>query len=112
VAGGTMTLRVTGPDPFVLGPPMRVPAAEYGTLVLGIRAPQGGEGQVFWTRIGQPGTSEGLSQRFQVAPGDDWREVRVALGDHPEWTGTITRLRFDPPGAAGDRVEIDYLRLE
>lgn len=112
VGDGAMTLRVTGPDPFIVGPPMRVAAAEYRAFVLRLRAPRGGRAQLFWTRRDRPATSEEASQRLDIAVAEGWRIVRIPLDDHPEWIGTITGLRFDPPGAAGDSVEIDYLRLE
>jgi hypothetical protein len=112
VAAGAMTLRATGPDPFITGPAMRVSANKHSALALRMRSRRGGSAQLFWTRSGQPHTSEEMSQRFDVPAADDWQVVRVRLGDHREWTGTITRLRLDPPGGADDVVAIDHLRLE
>jgi hypothetical protein len=112
VAGGAMTLHVTGADPFVAGPPMRVPADHYRTLVLRIKTEHGGPAQLFWTRVGQPQTSEELSRRFEVPAAPGGQVVRVPLGDDPAWTGIITGLRLDPPGLAGDSIAIDFLRLE
>ncbi len=116
VKGGILRTRSTGGDPYMHGPPIRVDAAKFRTLVLRLRVqfPTGAQpiGQVFWVREDDPNWSESKSVRFPLPTDGQWRELRVDLTQSPEWKGIITQLRLDPGSGTGIIVELDYVRLE
>ncbi|MFA0742948.1 MAG: hypothetical protein DFNUSKGM_003081 [Candidatus Fervidibacter sacchari] len=116
VKGGILRTRSTGGDPYMHGPPIRVDAAKFRTLVLRLRVqfPAGAQpiGQVFWVREDEPKWSESKSVRFPLPTDGQWHELRVDLTQSPEWKGIITQLRLDPGSGTGIVVELDYVRLE
>ena len=116
VKGGILRTRSTGGDPYMHGPPIRVDATRFRTLVLRLRVqfPAGAQpiGQVFWVREDDPNWSESKSIRFPLPTDGQWHELKVDLTQSPEWKGTITQLRLDPGSGTGITVELDYVRLE
>jgi hypothetical protein len=98
------------------GPPIRVDAGKFRTLVLRLRVqfPTGAQpiGQVFWVREDEPNWSESKSVRFPLPTDGQWHELHIDLTQSPEWKGSITQLRLDPGSGAGIIVELDYVRLE
>ena len=91
-----MVIEISGPDPYVFGPPTDFPAGQPLWLRLRLRADETGSGQVFFFRD-EP--SEDASVRFNVR-GGAWEDVRLALPP----LGPGYRFRFDPPGARGAAV--------
>ena len=79
-------------------------ALATGTVTLGTPAPEG-EGRLFWCRADAPRfhaeRSVPLTFRTQGRGGS----AGFRLDTHPEWRGTITRLRVDLPLAGGLSVK-------
>lgn len=94
---GAMAMQVSGPDPQLHSPSWtRVDASTYDELVVRFRSHDGPHPvAVHWNREGES-FSDARSYRFE-APGDGaFRTLAIPLGDDPQWSGTITRLRIDP----------------
>lgn len=95
---GELSLQVTGPDARVASPDWTsIDADRFDELVLQVR---GGEGPhlsgVYWAGAGDEGSfSPDRVARFEVPTADENRLV-IPLGEHPEWSGAIERLRIDP----------------
>lgn len=98
-----LRIEASGPDPYVVGPPIH--AATDGPAWLRVRwkAEPGGLFQVFF---GADGFHETNSARIRVA-GGDWTESRIAA---PAWRPGM-RVRLDPPGSVGS-VTVESIRLE
>lgn len=88
-----LRIEISGPDPYLQGPPLDFPPDRALWLRIRVRSEQGGSGQVFFF---PDHPSEENSIRFPIPPGD-WHEAKVRVPPlGPGW-----RLRFDPPGDGG-----------
>lgn len=88
-----LEMSIVGPDPYCVGPPLRLPRAVTLWLEIRLWSEQGGTAQVFYFRHQ---AREEDSVRFEV-PAGRWHDVRLPLPPLEEGT----RLRFDPPGTRG-----------
>lgn len=95
VTGEGLRLRITGPDPYSMGPARDYPAGTLLWLNLRLRSDSGGTCQVFYWQAGT-GPTEPNSVRFAV-PAGDWSQVRVPIPA----LGPRYALRIDPPGDDG-----------
>ncbi len=116
VKGGILRTKSTGPDPYMVGPPIRADARRYKRFCLKMRLvmPKGTSpvGQLFWARMDERYFTEPKSVKFPLKPDGQFYVYCLDLEGHPEWRGTITRLRLDPGSGSGIEVEIDWMRLE
>lgn len=97
-----MTLRISGEDPYLHGPPMALPAGQPLWLDVRLKSDQGGAAQVFYF---QTNATEVQSVRFAI-PAGVWFDARAPLPPlGPGW-----RLRLDPPGQGG-LCRVDRLAL-
>jgi len=99
-----LSIRGTGPDPYLTGPAGEFIAGSPLWLRVRMRSSSVGWGQVFWFR---EGASEADSARFLV-PTTNGFEARVPV---PALAGPL-HLRFDPPGAAGDVTVLERIWFE
>ncbi len=106
--GGNLIVNVTGGDPYLVGPGIGVPAGDFAGFVFRARATAPG-GEVFFGND-KGGPSPLRERAFQLPADGQFHEVKVDLRDHPEWSGTITRLRLDFAGPPC-QVEIDWIRM-
>lgn len=104
--------RVSGPDPYLVRPLLRVAGDRAPALRLGLRVTAGSGGQLFWSTEASPGFDEQRSIRFSLIPDGRFHEYRLELGQHPDWKGQIiTGLRLDPTGGVrSGEFSIDFLR--
>jgi hypothetical protein len=108
-AGGIVSARASGSDPFFHCPGLNIPAAPWQMVVLRLRASAPGIAELFWSgrtegRYG--GLTEEKKIRFPVR-GGDWEEMALFPFWHTE--GTIRQLRLDL--FDGARFEIDWIRV-
>lgn len=97
VQDGRLRGRITGPDPYIVRPNLRVPADTCETLVIRMSTTAGNSAQLFWTSRRDPGFDEKKSLRFAVQPDGEIHEYRLDLRDRPQWRGEeITAIRLDP----------------
>jgi arylsulfatase A-like enzyme len=67
--------------------------------------------RVFWRRSGDARFGLERSIPFAVTPGDTVREFRVAVADHPQWTGRIRELGLWLSNVPGD-VLLESVAIE
>ena len=97
VGDGTLRAHVVGDNPCLASPPWTsIDASLWDTLVL---ETQGQDGphlkSVWWSRDGE--VFEAARQiRFEARGDGEQHAYVIAVGDHPDWTGRVTRLRLDP----------------
>ena len=108
VSGGTLRTRVTGDDPYMIGPGFAVPAAEYPALVLRARVTSRGGEVYFVTSEGGFGPERKVA--FDIPADGAFHDIRVDMRSCPLWKGTIMRLRIDFGGAPND-VEVESVKL-
>jgi hypothetical protein len=102
---GCLVGRITGPDPYIVRPNVRVSGDSCPTLIIRMATTAGRMVQFFWITEQSPAFDEEKSLRFEVEPDGQIHEYRLDVGSHPQWKGqTIIGLRLDPGGgtAAGE----------
>ncbi len=112
VSDGALHFEVTGNDPYIGGPSIMLDAAQNPYVTIRMRQSMAGLNEIFWSTLETNHMTAAKAQTFQVSTTNEYREYVIDLRDHPEWRGTITRLRFDPPnGIPSGSVSIDYIRI-
>jgi hypothetical protein len=107
VAGGALTTRSTGGDPYMIqSRPLAIDADGSLTVEIVMATSAGGEGQVFFTTQASPGFSEDKSATFSVTAGAA-RTYRVPL---PPQSSPVAGLRIDPLRSAAD-IRIESIRV-
>jgi len=111
---GILVGRITGPDPYIVRPNMRIPAAACKTVVIRMSSTAGQMGQLFWATERSPAFDEEKSVRFPIEPDGQVHEYRLNVGDHPQWKGQIiVALRLDPGGGTPEgQFQVDSIRAE
>lgn len=99
-----LVVSISGPDPYLAGPPSQYPAGQPLWLRLRLRSDQVGSCQVFYYNTAP---SEGASVRFPVPVAGQWVEGRVPVPA----LGAGYRVRIDPPGTGGTAT-LSSLRFE
>lgn len=108
-----LRVNVNGSDPQLLGPECSFQAAEVPKLYIraAYHCASGTtkNAELFWEREnGASPMSDTQRQSFTVINDGQFRMYVLDLSTHTNWTGQISRLRFDPVpgGSAGDYVEV------
>ncbi len=99
----------TGGDPYMVGPALRLDAADALHIEIRMRHDRGSDAQLFWERAGQ-NFNEADSQHFTTIPDGAWHDYRITLKVHAGWQGRIVRLRLDPTTQQGANVTIAHIR--
>jgi len=111
VFGGRLHTQVTGPDPYLVRPWLRLEPDQYTRIRVRLRVPGATQGQLFWTTRDEPGFADDKYLNFPLNGGEEFQEVVIPVGEHPKWRGQAIRaLRLDPDASgvpAGTAVEID-----
>lgn len=99
-------------DPQLIGPPGLWKAAE--APVLFIRATTNAKktaAQVYWQRPGDKNFGPKQCAEFALITDGAPHTYEIKLSASPEYTGSITQLRFDPvsDGSAGEFIEVEYI---
>jgi hypothetical protein len=115
VTGGTWTFTPGPTDPKLMGPSIQVPAAQHPTVEIRMSSTVSNTAaKLFWTRLSDNpfAFAEARSKAFTLINDGQMRTYSLNLATHPEWTGAITQLRFDPVSAGdGSAVSIDFIRI-
>lgn len=114
VSDGMLVGTVTGADPYIVRPSLRIPPDRHRILRLRMRTTAGPIAQVFWTTADSPQYDEAKSIRFRVDTSGELAEYTLDVGSHPLWQGkTITGLRLDPGGGiVPAEFAVDWIRGE
>lgn len=125
-SGGIWTLSVPNPDPIMISPNFSVNAFQSPFLIIAMRCLDNGQpcttaqgGQIFWQTQADPTWTGSKSMGFlqlpaaQIPNGITTHEYAIPLYKHPQWQGTITKIRVDPVhnGQAGRTIEIDRIAM-
>lgn len=112
---GALTATTTGQDPAFLGPNFNAQASTYPSVVVRVKLEnsRGNRvGQLFWTTDESSRFSQEASATTEISGNGEWQECRFDVGKNPQWTGTITGLRFDPGSERNVVVSLGSVRLE
>jgi hypothetical protein len=106
---GALVVRGTGGDPFIGSPPLLMEASQIGSVAVRLRTRESGGIQLFWAR--DRGFVPEQAATASVTAGDEFTEVVFPVRSQTLWVGTLTALRLDPPGGAGNVTEIEAVEL-
>ncbi|GAB4527271.1 MAG: hypothetical protein OHK0046_44920 [Anaerolineae bacterium] len=90
---------------------LNVAADEVNTLVLNMASEVDDCGAVSFLRDDQTTFSTAQRVTFSFPPDGEPHTTYIDLGDHPNWTGQITRLRFEPACTGEGVVRLISLAL-
>lgn len=112
--GQPLTVRATGRDPYFFSPSVSMPGVKSGELILRA-AFEGGVGsvRVYFVTDLSPQWGEDKTIATAVRADGTMREVRIPVGQHDKWRGTILDYRFDlepdgPPGSVMRLASVAY----
>jgi len=101
VSGGELQTQVTGGDPYLGVSNIEGVIGERDkTLNVRMRSTGGKFVSIFFTTETAPGFSEARRIDFTIESDGALKDYSIAVGDHPEWKGKITGIRFDLEGDA------------
>ncbi len=112
---GRWILKVPGDDPQLIGPEMRLSAERYQRVEFSManagNPADASVATLFWKRTGDADFSTNRSVSVAIGNGGGWQDKEFDLSTHPDWSGEIVQLRFDPV-LYGDNhsIGIDYIR--
>jgi len=108
---GHLSMSSTGDDPYMVSPPVTVPAVEYNRLGIRMKISDGGltGGQLFFVTDADPAWDEAKSLYFNVHSDGEYHDYELDLSTVEGWAGVITKLRFDPVESPGRTVDIDMI---
>ena len=99
-------------DPQLISPPGAWKAADAPKLfVRAALKAQKTTAQIYWQRVGDKNFSAKQCVNFECIADGALHTYEINLAASTEYTGTITRLRFDPvtDGAAGEFIGVEYI---
>ncbi len=111
---GQLEVALDRNDPQIVGPHTFWNAAEAPRLVIdaAFRTTQK-QGAVFWQKLGDSGFGE-RTQPFSIVGDGAFHRHVIDLGAHPDYRGSLVRLRIDPVGAGepGSWMKVRSIALE
>lgn len=108
-----LTTEVTGFDPYMLAPPVRIDAERQKVIVVCMRVRGNATAlKIYWVREDSPSWGEDKAFAWPIVADGEFREYVITL-NHPAWRGTVTGIRFDlePPDCYGTYWAIKYVRI-
>ncbi|MBT3291460.1 MAG: hypothetical protein HN380_29215 [Victivallales bacterium] len=111
VSKGILAATVAEEDPQLIIRELDVPISGLDCIALRLKVPEGTTRcQVFWATDQEPDMSARKAFVFAVQDDGKWHTYQVRKKVEGKWAGQLTLLRFDT-GSAGDRIELDWVRL-
>ena len=111
-SGNSLVGSVTAPDPQILKDVPDFSSIASSGVLIRYRGNQHGNVQLFWGTTISDTYSGTRVITVPYSGNGDWQTLFLSPRGHVEWEEkTITRLRIDPVGTAGDTFEIDWLRV-
>ena len=109
--GGVLSMTVTNNFPSMESEPVYFKTSNYKYLHMRLRNFNSDSGAYFrWLRVGD--SSYKTVAPITTSTDGQWHQYRVDLSAIPEWTGTVTKLRFEPLHTSdGANFDIDWIRL-
>ena len=111
VSGGTLQFQVTGPDPYIVSPPISATAGSNPIVAIRMRQSFAETNQIYWSTQAEPLMDENKKVVFESGAPNEFHLCVLDLSQKESWQGTVTRFRIDPGNGTLGEVEIDYVRI-
>lgn len=114
ISQDAMDLNISGSDPWVMSAPIKVTAAKKNLVRIRMKNnTSSNTGEFYWITSTDGTWNESKKKEFTIKPNDSgYSEYFIDLSDHPNWTGTITRIKFDPAVIATGSCNVDYITID
>lgn len=103
-------------DPFITGPPMKLPADRLRFIKFDMALPAGvgTTAQLFFTTADMKNFAGDTRLDFKVTADGEFHSYVLDMGKNAKWQGEITRLRLDPTVSAGNGgiMQLKNIRVE
>ena len=108
---GSLSMKTTGDDPYLVSAPITVPADEYNRLGIRMKISDGGltGGQLFFVTDADSDWNEAKSLYFNVHSDGEYHDYELDLSAVEGWAGVITQLRLDPVESQNRTIDIDII---
>ncbi|MBI3919798.1 MAG: glycoside hydrolase family 99-like domain-containing protein, partial [Armatimonadetes bacterium] len=111
VSHGVLRTKVTTEDPQLIVDNVGASIEDLRCLALRMKVSEGVDScELFWSTFTEPQPSANKSFLFPLKPDGKWHTYQVMKRPEGKWSGTLKLLRLDM-GAAGDVIEVDWVRL-
>jgi len=110
-----ISFKVTGFDPWILGPEIEIDAKVYQYISVRIKATKKVNSCAFYFRTDESPewASPPKTQGFEIKGDGEFHTYEVFLGNHQYWKGKILQLRLDPepPDCEGSDLILEYIKV-
>ncbi len=114
VSRGRLHLMIDGSAPFLYSPTCRIDTATTKYFKIGLKNGTGDtNAQLFWVIKDDSSWDEAKSVTFAISSNDESLKTYVIdLSGHPEWSGIVDRVRFDPIGTQASMLPYEIESFE
>jgi hypothetical protein len=108
---GNLWMESTGDDPYIVSPPITVPADEYNRLGIRMEVSAGGStgGQLFFITDADSEWNEDKSLIFDVIGDGEYHDYVLDMSSVKGWDGVITQMRLDPVWDQERTIQVDII---
>ncbi|MFT7622384.1 MAG: hypothetical protein ACI9WU_001557 [Myxococcota bacterium] len=100
-----------GSAPVLRSPPLAIKAQDWAGFDLRVRQYAGEQSaRLSWVTSNAPDWDIANSVPFVLDSSDEFAVVHVEVSGHPQWQGTVTRLRLQTSSGPNGWFDMDYLR--
>ena len=110
---GGLTFKTSAPDPAIGRLLDAVRAGQIAQIAVRMKVADAkpGDGcQLFW-QVGSTPANETTALRVPVTPDNQFHDYVFEVGQHRQWRGRISSLRFDPINQVGAVVTVESIRM-
>ena len=115
VTDSVLLLQIEGPDPYMTSASdLQIDVENKNVVEIKMKnGTNTNSGRLYWMRDTDNNISIATSQDFDIIPEDDiFSTYSIDLTDHPNWNGTLSRIRLDPSNAAtSGTMDIDFIKV-
>ena len=109
--GGYAFVVQSSRDPYICYNKLNIPADGYDAALITLKSERSTSAQLFFIAGGSTSFNAEQSLNFAVSNDGEYHTYVVNIANGTNFTGTLSGLRLDIGSAAGERVEIQDIRL-
>ena len=109
---GILTYTVTEThDPNLSGGTLRYSTEEFNAVAVTLKSEHSTSGRLYLVAGSYGGFNADQSVEFSISADGEFHTVYIPLNMVPDYTGTLTRLRFDIGSKVGEQVQISSIKM-
>ncbi len=110
----TLDLTITGSDPYMMGPAIRLTASKKKFIRIKMKNNSSSTtAELYWLTSTDQNWNENKKQQFTIIANDNNNtEYLIDLSANNFWSGTITKIRLDPSLSTSGSCNVDYINIQ